>query len=79
MSQPQTEDFYQRFVGLLTSIVPGYKKEGKSSLTIAIGCTGGQHRSVALTQRIGKTLGDTYPVHVTHRDINKRKESANRS
>ena len=79
MNQPQTEEFYQRFLGLLTTIVPGYKQEGKSSLTIAIGCTGGQHRSVALTQRLGQALGNTYPVHVTHRDIEKRKESANRS
>lgn len=79
MNQPQTEEFYQRFLGLLTTIVPGYKQEGKSSLTIAIGCTGGQHRSVALTQRLRQALGNTYPVHVTHRDIEKRKESANRS
>lgn len=79
MNQPQTEEFYQRFLGLLTTIVPGYKQEGKSSLTIAIGCTGGQHRSVALTQRLGQALGNTYPAHVTHRDIEKRKESANRS
>ncbi|AWP46101.1 RNase adaptor protein RapZ [Levilactobacillus brevis] len=79
MNQPQTEEFYQRFLGLLTTIVPGYKQEGKSSLTIAIGCTGGQHRSVALTQRLVQALGNTYPVHVTHRDIEKRKESANRS
>lgn len=79
MSQPQTEEFYERFIGLLKTIVPGYKKEGKSNLTIAIGCTGGQHRSVAIVRRIAKALGDMYPVNVTHRDIEKRKESANRS
>ncbi|QMU07144.1 RNase adapter RapZ [Levilactobacillus suantsaii] len=79
MKQPQTEAFYQRFLGLLQSIMPGYKKEGKSNLTVAIGCTGGQHRSVALAERLGQALGDEYPVHVTHRDIEKRKESANRS
>ncbi|GEO66686.1 RNase adapter RapZ [Levilactobacillus spicheri] len=79
MKQPQTEDFYQQFLKLLESIVPGYKKEGKANLTIAIGCTGGQHRSVALAQRLGQALGNQYPVHVTHRDIEKRKESANRS
>jgi len=79
MKQPQTEDFYQQFLSLLQSIVPGYKKEGKANLTIAIGCTGGQHRSVALAQRLGQALGNQYPVHVTHRDIEKRKESANRS
>lgn len=79
MSQPQTEEFYGQFLKLLTTIVPGYKKEGKANLTIAIGCTGGQHRSVALATRIGQALGNTYPVHVTHRDINRRKESTNRS
>ncbi|WP_341779517.1 RNase adapter RapZ [Levilactobacillus sp. HBUAS70063] len=79
MAQPQTEEFYEQFIKLLTTIVPGYKKEGKANLTIAIGCTGGQHRSVALATRIGQALGNTYPVHVTHRDIEKRKESANRS
>lgn len=79
MRQPQTEAFYQRFLELLQSIMPGYKKEGKSSLTVAIGCTGGQHRSVALAQRLGAALGNDYPVHVTHRDIEKRKETTNRS
>lgn len=79
MAQPQTEEFYEQFIKLLTTIVPGYKKEGKANLTIAIGCTGGQHRSVALATRIGQALGNTYPVHMTHRDIEKRKESANRS
>lgn len=79
MAQPQTEEFYEQFIKLLTTIVPGYKKEGKANLTIAIGCTGGQHRSVALATRIGRELGNTYPVHMTHRDIEKRKESANRS
>lgn len=79
MQQPQTEEFYQKFLDLLVTIVPGYQKEGKANLTIAIGCTGGQHRSVALAERIGAALGSNYPVHVTHRDVQKRKESANRS
>lgn len=79
MQQPQTEAFYQQFLSLLESIMPGYKQEGKANLTIAIGCTGGQHRSVALVQRLGAALGNQYPIHVTHRDIEKRKESANRS
>src|SRR5699024_661582 len=50
MSFDETEQFYQGFFNLLKGIIPGYIKEGKSSLTVAIGCTGGQHRSVALTQ-----------------------------
>lgn len=79
MDNPETQAFYSKFVDLLKTILPGYKKEGKQSLTIAIGCTGGQHRSVALAKRIGQALAHDYPVRVTHRDIDKRKESVNRS
>lgn len=79
MSFPETEQFYQQFISLLETIMPGYVKEGKSSLTIAIGCTGGQHRSVALTERVGKALSKEYKVNITHRDKDKRKETVNRS
>lgn len=79
MSFSETESFYQQFYSLLESIMPGYVKEGKSSLTIAIGCTGGQHRSVALSERIGRALGEHYRVNITHRDKDKRKETVNRS
>ena len=79
MSFDETELFYLKFLDLLKTVMPGYIKEGKSSLTIAIGCTGGQHRSVALTQRLAKALGENYKVNVTHRDKDKRKETVNRS
>lgn len=80
MSFDETERFYTNFVQLLTDIMPGYTKEGKSSLTIAIGCTGGQHRSVALSERVGKAIKDAgYKVNITHRDKDKRKETVNRS
>ncbi len=79
MSFPETEQFYQQFIELLETIMPGYVKEGKSSLTIAIGCTGGQHRSVALTERVGTALAKEYKVNITHRDKDKRKETVNRS
>ncbi|WP_424685043.1 RNase adapter RapZ [Enterococcus sp.] len=79
MSFAETEDFYERFIGLLQAIMPGYVKEGKSSLTVAIGCTGGQHRSVALTERVGQALAKEYKVNITHRDKDKRKETVNRS
>ena len=48
-------------------------KRGKSQLVIAIGCTGGQHRSVTLTEYLGKHLKPEYSVHVSHRDVEKRK------
>lgn len=79
MNFPETEEFYTRFTELLEYVLPGYKKEGKSSVTIAIGCTGGQHRSVALTERISHELEKLYHVNVTHRDKDKRKETVNRS
>lgn len=63
-----TQDFYSKYIELLKSIIPGYKKEGKSSLTIAIGCTGGQHRSVAIAEQIAKDLSDDYKVDISHRD-----------
>jgi UPF0042 nucleotide-binding protein len=79
MSFPETEEFYQQFETLLETIMPGYIKEGKSSLTVAIGCTGGQHRSVALSERISAALSENYKVNITHRDKDKRKETVNRS
>lgn len=81
MSFEETEKFYQQFKDLVISILPDYKKEGKTSLTIAIGCTGGQHRSVALTERLSQDIKETTEFHVntTHRDRGKRKETVNRS
>ncbi|GAA0359792.1 RNase adapter RapZ [Alkalibacterium iburiense] len=80
MQQPETESFYKHFTSLLETTLPGYKKEGKSNLTIAIGCTGGKHRSVALAERVAaKIKADGYPVNITHRDKDKVKESTVRS
>lgn len=75
-----TKKFYQQYINLLKNIIPGYQQEGKTSLTIAIGCTGGQHRSVAIAQRLGNDLRQAgYPVNIVHRDINRYKETVNRS
>jgi UPF0042 nucleotide-binding protein len=79
MNQPETEKFYQQFIDLLWLTMPGYQREGKTSMTIAIGCTGGQHRSVAIAQRLAQDLGKKYSVDVTHRDMHRRKETVNRS
>ena len=59
MKQPETELFYTKFIDLIEYCLPGYKREGKSSVTIAIGCTGGQHRSVALAERIKRKESTT--------------------
>ncbi len=80
MQSEKTAHFYEQFIAMLRFIIPGYIDEGKSSLTIAIGCTGGQHRSVAIAQRIGLDLkADAYNVNIYHRDMKKRKETVNRS
>lgn len=68
-----TTRFNEKLLDLLQFMIPQYKKEGKSQLVIAIGCTGGQHRSVALSEYYTKVISEHYPTHITHRDINKRK------
>lgn len=65
----ETQQFLQKLVELLKFMLPQYKREGKGQLVIAIGCTGGKHRSVALTEWMGKLLSVDYPTSVSHRDI----------
>ncbi len=69
----ETKMFNKKLLDLLQFMLPQYKREGKSQLVIAIGCTGGQHRSVALAEYYAKELSDQYITHVNHRDIDKRK------
>ncbi len=70
MSFPQTKEFLDRTTDMLLFLLPHYVKEGKSYLTIAFGCTGGQHRSVALAEDIRKRLADAgYRTKVSHRDM----------
>lgn len=69
----ETQRFLEKLLDLLAFMLPQYKKEGKSQLVIAIGCTGGQHRSVALAEHIAKYFSSQYTTHVAHRDIDKRK------
>ncbi|WP_203267268.1 RNase adapter RapZ [Streptococcus uberis] len=79
MKYQESNDFYKHLVELILPILPGYQKEGKSLLTIAIGCTGGQHRSVAFAHRLAETVKKDWPVNESHRDKDKRKETVNRS
>ena len=69
----ETQTFIEKVLDLLRFMLPQYKKEGKTQLVIGIGCTGGQHRSVALAEYFGKELSSNYITHVSHRDIEKRK------
>jgi len=69
-SFPQTVEFIQRISDLLVYLLPHYIREGKSYLTIAFGCTGGQHRSVMIADDIGKRLVEAgFKAKVNHRDI----------
>ncbi|WP_163536494.1 RNase adapter RapZ [Gracilibacillus sp. YIM 98692] len=68
-----TQKFLEKTTDLLQFMLPQYKREGKTQLVIAIGCTGGQHRSVAIAEYIAKYFQKNYVTHVSHRDIEKRK------
>jgi UPF0042 nucleotide-binding protein len=69
-SFPQTVEFVKKITDLLTYLLPHYIREGKSYLTIAFGCTGGQHRSVMMADQIRKNLvAAGFKAKVSHRDI----------
>ena len=67
---PQTQEFLDKVTDMLTFLLPHYIREGKSYLTIGVGCTGGQHRSVMITEEMKKRLGAAgYHVKSAHRDM----------
>jgi UPF0042 nucleotide-binding protein len=71
-ARPETREFLARLKELLDFLIPHYASEGKSYLTITIGCTGGKHRSVALAEQIREHFErNGVPVSVTHRDLGK--------
>jgi UPF0042 nucleotide-binding protein len=67
------EEFFERVVPLLEFLLPQYVAEGKSHLVVAIGCTGGRHRSVAIAEALGKRFApdDRFFVDVQHRDVDR--------
>jgi RNase adapter protein RapZ len=71
LGNPETKEFLRRTDDLLAFSLPRYEREGKSYLTIAVGCTGGRHRSVALAGALGESLrAETgLPILVLHRDV----------
>ncbi|MCL5935137.1 MAG: RNase adapter RapZ [Clostridia bacterium] len=74
---PVTREFLRKFYSLVKFLIPHYIQEGKTSLTIAVGCTGGQHRSVTLANRLGVMLQKQeqdrgFRVVIKHRDIDKK-------
>jgi RNase adapter protein RapZ len=71
-SFPQTNEFLRRIESLLLYLIPHYIREGKSYLTVAVGCTGGRHRSVALAEVLRRAIQKKgYAAKVVHRDLDK--------
>ena len=73
LTHQEVRETIDRFGELLEYLVPRYKREGRSYLTVAVGCTGGQHRSVMVAESLSERLRKLgYKAHPTHRDISKR-------
>jgi UPF0042 nucleotide-binding protein len=73
LDQPATRDFLNKVEALFESLIPAYRGEGKSYLTIAIGCTGGRHRSVAIAEALSVRMANRgVQARVAHRDIDKK-------
>lgn len=70
LDKPETQKFLEQVTDLLLSLLPQFIQEGKNRLMIAVGCTGGMHRSVALADEIGRRIrAEGYRVDVAHRDL----------
>lgn len=68
MDAPETQDLLRHLRPLLDYLLPQYAREGKAYLTLALGCTGGRHRSVAIAEELRRQLGAHHEVVVSHRD-----------
>ena len=70
LGRPETTEFLAKLDDLLSMLIPAYIREGKSYLTVAMGCTGGRHRSVVLAEELARRLDDHgVPTTVFHRDV----------
>lgn len=70
LGKPATKTFLGHLMPLLESLLPSYRAEGKAYLTIALGCTGGRHRSVAIAEEVTRLLAEVgHDLHCRHRDI----------
>jgi RNase adapter protein RapZ len=70
LGQPGAREFVDAYVTMLRGVAEGYLREGKRFMAVAIGCTGGKHRSVAMTEEIARQLGEAgYDVATVHRDL----------
>ena len=71
LSQPAAQEFVDNFLQMFSTMLDGYRHEGKNFITVGVGCTGGHHRSVAVAEAIAARLrdNDTLDVSTLHRDI----------
>jgi len=70
LSSPDAQEMLLRYGGVLHLVIPGYIREGKRYVTLAVGCTGGKHRSVAMAERLcAQLLAEGVDTHVLHRDL----------
>jgi RNase adapter protein RapZ len=70
LGQPEAKKFLDAFTGALQATLPGFEREGKRFVTLAVGCTGGKHRSVAVAEQLAVRLGETGAgIQVVHRDL----------
>jgi len=78
-SQPEVQETLQRFTDLLSYLLPLYKREGKSYVTVGIGCTGGRHRSVMVANALARALRRSgFDAHASHRDVRKANRTRSR-
>lgn len=72
-ADPKFVPYFEKLTDLIKLLLPAHVEEGKSHLTIAFGCTGGQHRSVAVAEKLGKVLSEAgWPVAIRHRELERR-------
>lgn len=71
LGQPGASDFLDTYAELIDPVLDGYRREGKTYLTVGIGCTGGKHRSVAMTEELVRRLSGRPGIEVraAHRDL----------
>ena len=70
IDHPTTQEFMRKWTDMLDFLIPHYREEGKHRLVVAVGCTGGAHRSVAIAEAIGHWLQERgLPTEINHRDL----------
>jgi UPF0042 nucleotide-binding protein len=74
LDNADAREFLEKTQTLLEFVLPRAEREGKAYLTVAVGCTGGRHRSVAVVQELAKRLPGRHPLTVRHRDLARGRE-----